>query len=246
MRRFLQAGGVCLALAAGAVAPAASAQMASAPAGEAAFRATTLNLSAFGEEKRAPDIATINLGVATEAATARAAMQANAARMTQVLASLRAGGIAAKDVQTAQISLEPRYDYAPNQSPKLTGYRAANQVRITVRDLAKLGGAVDAAVDAGANEAGQISFGLVDPAAAEDAAREAAVKALAARAELYAKATGYRVVRLVSLTEGGGFTPPQPIRMTAMAARMESAETPVAPGEVQVRIDVSGVYELAR
>jgi uncharacterized protein YggE len=105
---------------------------------------------------------------------------------------------------------------------------------------------VDATVSAGANQVGGISFGLADPTAAENAARQAAVKALAAKADLYAQATGYRVLRLVSLSEGGGVTPPQPIPMVAMAARFEKAETPVAPGEVRVRIDVTGLYELTR
>ena len=244
MKRLIGAAAAGLALSV-AAAPAALAQGAPASAAEAAFRATTLNLAAFGETKLAPDMATISLGVTTEAATAQAAMQANAARMTQVMAALRQGGVAAKDIQTSQISLDPQYAYEQNRPPRLTGYRAANQVSVTVRDLSRLGGAVDAVVAAGGNQVGGISFGLADPTAAENAAREAAVKALAAKADLYSQATGHRVLRLVSLSEGTSFAPPQPIPMVAMA-RMDKAETPVAPGEMRVRIDVSGVYELTR
>jgi uncharacterized protein YggE len=249
MKRLMRAAAMGLALAGSAAAPAAMAQNAgSAGAGEsdAAFRATTLNLAAFGETRLAPDMASINLGVTTEAATAAAAMQANSARMTQVVAALRKGGIAEKDIQTSQLSVEAQYAYEQNQPPKLTGYRAANQVTVTVRDLSRLGQAVDAVVAAGANQVGQISFGLADPAAAETAAREAAVKALAAKADLYARATGHRVLRLVSLSETGGVSPPMPVAMVAMSARFEKAETPVSPGEVRVRIDVTGVYELTR
>jgi uncharacterized protein YggE len=248
MKRLMRAAAMGLALAGSAAAPAAMAQNAGSAAGEsdAAFRATTLNLAAFGETRLAPDMASINLGVTTEAATAAGAMQANSARMTQVLAALRKGGIAEKDVQTSQLSVEAQYAYEQNQPPKLTGYRAANQVTVTVRDLSRLGQAVDAVVAAGANQVGQINFGLADPAAAETAAREAAVKALAAKADLYARATGHRVLRLVSLSETGGFSPPTPVAMVAMSARFEKAETPVSPGEVRVRIDVTGVYELTR
>ena len=234
-----------LALAMGAAAPAALAQTAPA-AGEAVFRATTLNVSAYGETRVAPDMATIGLGVTTEGATARAAMQANAARMNQVMAALRKGGFAAKDIQTSQLSVEPQYVYEQNQPPKLTGYRASNLVTLTVRDLSKLGAAVDATVEAGANQMGGISFGLSDPTAAENAAREKAVAALAAKADLYAKVTGHRVLRLVSLSEGGGYNPPPPMPMVAMAARYEKADTAVSPGETRVRVDVSAVYELAR
>lgn len=239
-------GAAAMGLALGAAAPAAWAQPAPPASGEAVFRATTLNLSAHGELRLAPDMATLSLGVATEAPSAQAALQANAQRMSEVMAALRRGGVAAKDIQTSQLSVEPQYAYGPNQPPKLTGYRAANQVTVAVRDLSRLGAAVDAAAAAGANDMGGISFGLSDPSAAEDAARGAAVRALAAKTELYARATGYRVLRLVSLTESGGASPPQPIPMVAMTSRFEKAETPVAPGEVRVRIDVSGVYELAR
>jgi uncharacterized protein YggE len=240
----MPAAALVLALGA-AAAPLGGVQAQTAAAGEAAFRATTLNLSAFGETRLAPDMATINLGVVTEAPTAQAAMQGNATRMTQVMAALKRGGVAEKDVQTSQLSVEPQYAYEQNQPPRLTGYRAANQVTVTVRDLSRLGAAVDAVVGAGANQVSGISFGLADPTAAENAARQAAVKALAAKADLYAAATGYRVLRLVSLSEGASYTPPQPVPMVAMA-RFEKAETPVAPGETRVRIDVSGVYELAR
>ncbi len=245
MKMLIRAGGLALALCAGG-APTALAQEPAPAAGDAVFRATTLDLAAYGEVRRAPDMATINLCVVAEAPTAQAALQACAQQMSQVLAALRRGGIAAKDIQTAQISVDPQYAYEQNQPPRLTGYRAANQVTVTVRDLSRLGAAVDATVSAGANEVGAISFGLADPTAAEDAAREAAVKALAAKAELYARATGYRVLRLVSLGEGGGSGAPQPMAMMAVAPRMAKADTPVSPGELRVRVDVSGVYELAR
>jgi uncharacterized protein YggE len=249
MKMRMRAAALSLVLAA-AAAPAAfaqtGAQTAPATGADAVFRATTLNLSAYGETKLSPDMATINLGVTTEAATAQGAMQANATQMNQVMAALKRGGIAAKDIQTSQLSIDPQYVYEQNQPPKLTGYRASNQVTVTVRDLARLGQAVDATVSAGANQVGGINFGLADPTAAENAAREMAVKALAAKADLYARATGYRVLRLVSLSEGGSYNPPQPIPMVAMAARFKEADTAVSPGEVKVRVDVSGLYELSR
>ena len=251
MKRLMRLAAAGLVLGAG-VAPAALAQgspqsSAQGPstAGEAAFRATTLALSAYGEVKLAPDQATISLGVTTDAATAQAAMQANAQQMGQVLAALRGAGVAVRDVQTAQIGVEPQYAYEQNLPPRLTGYRATDQLSVTVRDLARLGATVDAAVSAGANQAGGVSFGLADPTAAEDAARGAAVKALTAKAQLYAQATGYRLLRLVSLQEGGGGGMPS-APMPMAAARFEKAETPVAPGELRVRIDVTGLYELAR
>ncbi|CAN5290398.1 SIMPL domain-containing protein [soil metagenome] len=215
-------------------------------ADDSAFRATTLNLSASGESKVAPDLATITLGVQTDGATAAGAMGANAAQMTKVIAALKKAGIAERDIQTSNLSVNPQYVYVENNPPKLTGYQASNQVTVQVRDLAKLGQTVDATVNAGATNVGGISFGLQDPVAAENQARVDAVKALQAKADLYARATGYKIVRLVSLGEGGGYTPQPPMPMYAMAKMERADSSPVSAGELKVRVDVSATYELAK
>lgn len=246
MKTFVRAGAMALLLAA-AAAPAAFAQSAQPSAGSM-FQTTTLNLSAYGETRVAPDKATINLGVVTEAPTAAAALAANNDKMNAVIATLRKAGIAEKDIQTSGLNLNAQYDYVQNEPPKLRGYQASNQVTITVNDLAKLGVAVDATVKAGVNQVNGISFGLKDPTAAENAARQEAIKALAAKADLYAKATGHRVSRLVNLSEGGGYTPaPPPVPMMAYA-RMEKADggAPISAGELNVRVDITGLYELSR
>ncbi|HEX5378781.1 MAG TPA: SIMPL domain-containing protein [Phenylobacterium sp.] len=245
MITLVRAGAIGLLLATAGAAPAALAQAAPAVA-DSPVRASILNLSAQGEVRLAPDMATINLGVVTEAPTAAGALQANAAQMTRVIAALRKAGIADKDIQTSGLNLGAQYDYVQNEPPKLRGYQASNQVTVSVRDLARLGQAVDATVNAGANQVNGISFGLADPTTAENAAREKAVKALSAKANLYANATGHRIVRLASLSEGGGYSPPPPTPVYAMA-RMDKAEsTPVAAGELSVRIDINGVYEMTR
>ncbi len=249
MKTLMRVSALSFALATAAAVPA-LAQVtapAPAPAAESMFRATTLNLAAYGEARVAPDMATITLGVMTEGKTAAEAMQANAARMNAVMASLRKAGIAERDIQTSNLNLNPQYRYQENQPPQLVGYQASNNVTITVNDLKRLGPAVDATVSAGANQVHGISFGLKDPTTAENAAREEAVKALAAKADLYARATGHRVSRLVSLSEGGGYTPQPPMPIVAYAAKREmDAGTPVSGGELKVRVDISGLYELAR
>lgn len=222
------------------------AQTGPAPAADTMFKTTVLSLSADGEVSRRPDMATIALGVQTEAPTAAEAMRLNAARMNQVIAALKRGGIADRDIQTSGLSLSPQYVYQENLPPRLTGYQASNQVTLVVRDLTKLGQAIDASVGAGASNVGGVAFGLQDSDAAEDAARLDAVKALQAKADLYARATGYRVARLVTLSEGGGYSPPSPAPMFA-AVRMDKGEsTPVEAGELKVRIDISATFELVR
>ncbi|MFI4964944.1 MAG: SIMPL domain-containing protein [Caulobacterales bacterium] len=245
MKTFLPAAALALLLAGVATSPALA--QAAAPAADAVFRATTLNLAADGEINAAPDMASINLGVTSIARSAAEALADNSTRMNQVVAALTKSGIAAKDIRTSGLNVSAQYAYEQNQPPRLTGYQASNQVAVTVHDLSRLGRAVDAAVAAGGNQVNGIAFGLNDPAAAEDAARERAVRALQAKAELYAKATGYRVLRLVSLSEGADFAAQPPRPMFSVAARSAVADqTVISPGELKVRVDVTGVYELAR
>lgn len=247
MKTSLRAGLFAVLLAAAGPLSAAHGQAAAPTPAESLFRATTLNLSAYGESKLSPDMATISLGVATEAGTAARALSENAGRMAQVIAALKAQGVLAKDVRTAGLNLNAQYAYDQGKAPRLTGYQAADQVTVTVHDLAKVGAIADATVGAGANQVNGISFGLTDPTAAANAAREAAVRALSAKAELYARATGYRIARLVSLSEGGGVDDMRPQQLKVMSmARNQAPSTSVEPGELTVRVDVSGLYELAR
>lgn len=226
----------------------AAAGAARAQATDAAFKTTTLNLSAQGEIKAKPDMASLVLGVMTEAPTAAAASQDNAARMTGVMAALRKAGVAEADIRTAGLSLNARYRNVPNQPPEQTGYQASNTVTVTVRDVAKAGPLMDAAVAAGANQVRGVSFQLSEPAPMQNAAREMAVKALDAKAQLYARATGYRIVRLVTLSEGGnaGYIPPLGVPPVMMRNDVVVSGSAVSPGELTVRADVSAIYEMAR
>lgn len=246
MKTLMHAAALGMALTTTAAAPAAMAQVAP-TAAETMFKATTFNLSATGETRVAPNMASISLGVMTEGKTAAEALAANATRMTVVMATLKKAAIAEKDIQTSNLSVNPQYRYVENQPAVLIGYQVSNQVTVVVRDLKKLGAAVDATVNAGANQVNGISFGLSDPSAAETAAREAAVRALTAKADLYARATGYRILRLVTLSEGGGYSPQPPMPLAAMAMRGKAEDSsPVSGGELSVRIDISAVFELTR
>lgn len=249
--RLLLMSGVVLAAAALFAAPAARAQ--SQPEGgapmmmHAMVAPPALNLSAYGEVKTAPDMATISFGVVTEATTAAEAMRMNATRMTQVMAALRRAGIEARDVQTSGLNLSAQYDYVQNEPPRLRGYQANNRVTVIINDLDAVGTTADAVVAAGVNQIDGISFGLKDPTMAENQARQLAVRNLQAKASLYAQALGVGLGGIRSLSEGGGYAP-QPVPM--YAARAESMDsgssTPVAAGQLTIRIDITGVYDLMR
>jgi len=214
-------------------------------AGDARFAATTLDISADGETRVAPDMATMTLGVTREAPTAAAAMAETNAAMAGVINAVKGAGIDARQIQTSSLTLNPQFVYAPNQPPKLKGYEASNQASVTVLDLARVGPVADAATSAGATNINQISFGLRSRTAAENAARLEAVKALQDKAAIYADATGYHIRRLVSLREAN-FLTPSPVVITAARAEAfaAAAPTPVETGELTVRVTVAGEFEL--
>lgn len=205
---------------------------------------TLLNVSTQAEARRVPDIATLSTGVVTRAADANAAMRANADQMNKVVAAIKAAGIAGKDVQTSGISLNPTYQYGENQPPRITGYEAHNSVNAVVRDIAKLGRIIDTLAAVGANQINGPSFDIEDKDEAYDEARRKAMAKAQARAEMYAKTLGMKVRRIVSISEAGGFGPPVPMRMQVM--EMKAADTPVAPGESTLSVNLNVVFELTR
>ncbi len=249
--RMLMMSGAVMAAAALFAAPAARAQ--SQPDGGAPMAVhavadrPALNLSAYGEVKTAPDMATISFGVVTEATTAAEAMSQNAARMNQVMAALRSAGIEARHVQTSGLNLSAQYDYVQNEPPRLRGYQAVNRVTVIINDLDAVGTTADAVVAAGVNQIDGIGFGLRDPSAAENQARRIAVRNLQAKAALYADALGVQLGGVRSLSEGGGYSPQPPIMYARAEMAMDAGNsTPVAAGQLTVRIDITGVYDLNR
>lgn len=200
---------------------------------------TILDVSATGKTTRVPDVATIRAGVVTQSTTAAQALADNAKRMAGVLSALKTAGVQPRDVATSNVSLQPQYRYQDNKPPEITGYQASNTVSIRFRDVARSGAILDALVAQGANQIDGPSLSLDQPDAALDEARVDAVKRARARAELYARAAGLSVVRIVSIGESGGDSP-QPI-MTAglMRAKAEPADTQIAPGETDVTVTIS-------
>ena len=207
---------------------------------------TLLNVSAQGEAKRVPDIATVSTGVVTRATDSNSAMRANADQMAKVVAAIRAAGIAEKDVQTSGISLNPTYQYRENQPPTITGYEAHNTVNVVVRDIGKLGKILDTLASVGANQINGPSFDVDKKDEAMDEARQNAIAKAQTRAEMYAKTLGMKVRRIVSINEGGGFSPPMPMmRMQAMEMA-KGADTSVSPGENTLSVTLDVVFELGR
>ena len=237
--RYLVLAALALPLAGlAAPAPAAAQQAASAIAG------TRLDVSATGEVTWVPDVAIVSAGVVTRASSASDAIAQNAARMERVRAALRRAGIADRDIQTTNVSLNPDYRYEQNQPPILTGYQASNTVTVRFRDIRNTGRILDALVAEGANQINGPTLTIDKPEAALDEARVKAIANGRARAELYARALGMRVVRLIAVSEGGGFSVPPPMPYAVAMAERSDAATKIDPGEQKLSVGVAMSFEL--
>lgn len=207
-----------------------------------------LGLSVTESIESAPDMATISTGVQTRATAARDAMAQNASQMDKLIAALIKGGVARQDIQTSGINLSPQYDYSQQsagQGPRFIGYEANNQVTVKVRKLATAGELVDAMVSAGATNVNGPTFGISEPDKLLDQARLNALKTAQARADLYAQATGYKTARLITISEGGGYSPPMPMMAMRMDAA-QSATTKIEPGQISTSISLNVQYMLER
>jgi uncharacterized protein YggE len=211
-----------------------------------AISGTRLDISATGEVTRVPDLAIISAGVVARSTTAAAALQETADKMDRVMAALKRAGVADRDIQTSSVNLNPEYRYPENQTPQLVGYSASNQVTIRFRDIAASGKILDALVAQGANQISGPSMTIEHPEQALDEARAKAVAIGRGRAEIYARALGMQVARVVSISEGGGYyAPPAPPPPPApMMASAERSNTWIEPGEQKLQVSLSMVFEL--
>jgi hypothetical protein len=206
----------------------------------------TLSVSGVGRVNAVPDVADVSIGVTKQDKEAAGASRKAAQAMDAVVKALLGLGIDEKDIQTTNLSLNPRYDYNKDPAP-IVAWEANNMVRVTVRDIDSVGDVVDGVTAAGANQINGISFRVEDPAEAQALARTAAVNDAKTKADQLAADAGVQITGIISITESGG-QQPQPIYMArsevAFAAD-SGAGTPVLPGEVELSVSVFIQYEIA-
>lgn len=203
-----------------------------------------LTVSGQGEVRGAPNQAMLSAGVVTTARTAASALSDNSRAMNAVFVTLKRAGIADKDMQTSNFSVQPQYatDKNGNTLRDITGYQVSNTVNVRVDDLSKIGPTLDALVSSGANSIGDIAFTIKDPKPLMAQARAAAVADAIGRAQTLARAAGVTLGPITSISENG-YSEPRPMyRMATMAAA--PAPTPIAAGEESVTAGVSITWSI--
>lgn len=195
-----------------------------------------------GESRIKPDMATVQIGVETAAATSQEALAQNTAQANAIIEQIKQLGVEEKDIQTSNFNIYPNYDTNGRQ---ITGYTVSNMVSVTIRSLDSAGDLLDKVVQAGANRIYGVSFGVADTNAVMAQARDAAVADARARADLLAKAGGATVGQLLVITESIGSQPPLPVLMgRAEAAQAADSAVPIQSGEQVFSAQVQVTYEL--
>jgi uncharacterized protein len=203
----------------------------------------SITVTATGKTTVVPDVARVYLGVTTNRSTVKAARAAAAGAMNDIIAAVKALGVADADIQTTNLSLYPQY--GNGSTPKVVGYQISEQIEITVRDLDKAGDVVDAATAKGATDVNGISFEVADPVKAQNDARAAAVAAARASAQAMSGAASVSLGTVISITDS---TPPSPIfygygAMKAAPAP-DAVATPVQPGTQDLTATVTVVFQI--
>jgi hypothetical protein len=209
----------------------------------------TIAARGIGQVKGTPDTLRVVLGVETNSASARDALAQNNDKANALIDTLKSKGVEAKDIQTAQLSINPTYD---NQGRRITGYQVTNTVTATLHDIAAAGGLIDAAAGAvgDAVRVQSIGFSIDDDSALKAEARTQAVHLAQLQAEQMAKAAGVKLggIRLITEIPEASPTPYYNYDMAkgAVGASPAAAPAPVMPGQQELSLTVDVVWDIAQ
>jgi uncharacterized protein YggE len=199
----------------------------------------TVSVAASGSVLAEPDLAFISTAVISEAETAREALTRNSSTMAKVIEGLKALGIPAPDIRTTAINVEPRYRNVKDQAPSIVGYQVVNQVRITARELKRLGEVLDQVVSLGVNQISGIAFDVSKAEDLKDEARKVAMANALRRARLYAANAGADIGQVLAISEDAPVAGPR-----AMARSTLAADVPIEPGSQRLEVKIHVTWAL--
>lgn len=212
--------------------------------GSTATSLHTISTRGVGTASGEPDTLTVVIGVSTQDASAKAALDANNSKAAALIALLRAKGVAARDIQTSQLSINPSYSDKANT---ITGYQVDNTVQATLHSVGSAGTLLDAAAGAVGNAVriSGVGFSMSDDNPVRAQARAQAVTRAQAQAAQIAKAAGAKLGALRSVSEVPEGSPPVNYDARVAAGSTAASSVPVQAGQQDVSVSVDVVYDLA-
>ncbi len=213
---------------------------------------SSFSVSGEGKVVAIPDVAKFTVGVITQGGLNPGTIQnENADKSNSIADFLKSKGIEKKDIKTQGYSIEPRYQYAVCKyegetcpPPTIVGYTVSQTFEVKGREFQKLGDILSGVVERGANSVSSLSFTVDDQTQLEQQAREQAIEQAKEKAKTIAKSGGFRLGRLISLSEGSAYTP-QYFSDGLGGGPLAPAKSPsLEPGSQEVSIQVSLIYEI--
>ena len=204
-----------------------------------------ISVSGQGKTTVVPDVAVLRLGVEARAVSVSEAMGQATKIMNDVVAELKASGVAEKDMTTVQfnISQERRFDAGKE---RIIGYIVQNRVSAKVRKVEDSGKILERAVTVGGDQVRVegISFTLDDPTKLHEELRKLAMADAKAKAEQLAKLAGVRLGEATYVQEGGPVALPGPYPNVKLGLGSEAAAPFITPGETEAQLQVQVVYAI--
>jgi len=212
------------------------------------FRSFTV--SASGKSIAIPDIAQFTFSVITEGGLDLDNLQKeNAKKVNDAIDFVKDNDVNKKDIKTTSFNVFPRRQVincfrAPCPAPEIIGYRITQSVSVKVRDFEKAGALISGVIERGANSVSQLNFIVDDQTEVENEARKEAFDKARDKAKQIAKAGGFKLGRLLNVTEAGGFQP-QSLRFFAEGVAVSDGAIPqIEPGSQEITVNISLRYEI--
>lgn len=215
------------------------------PAGADGNITSGINVSGQGKVTGKPDTMTVSLGISLLRPTVDAATAEAATLATAITNALEGAGVAEADIQTANYSIYPEYDWS-GEAQRLLGYRVSNEVRVKIRNLDNAGATIDAATAAGgdATVVNNLAFSIEDNAELLQMARSAAWADAEGKASQLAQLAGLDLGSAISITESISYETPPIYYERAMAAAEDSATTPIEAGTQDVIVNIQVTFRI--
>lgn len=215
------------------------------PLAQAAEEMPVLSVDGRGSASIAPDQAELTVGVVSQGHSANQAQAENARKSAAITQALKELGIAASDIKTQNYSFHPNYNIKEGRSREITGYTASHSLRINIRNIAKAGKVVDAALNAGANEVNSLHYSVSDQSAVRQEALGNAITDARSKADIIAKGLGCRIIGIKSVSENTGYIEARSYSANMLAVA-KSADTAIEPGMLSLDANVHIEYLLSK
>jgi uncharacterized protein YggE len=209
------------------------------------FASANVTVNGQGKVTYVPDMGYVTVGVSSKGKTAQEAWEKNNEAVKKLFDALKARGIDPKDIQTANVSVNPEYIHPKDQEPVLVGYVVSYDLKVTVRKLSDLGPVLDDLVKNGANRNVSISFGCSDIEKLLDEARIKAIADARHKADLYAGAAGTKTGRVLEISEVS-VGQPRVYQLELRDAKDAMPGLEIAAGQQELSVSVTVVYGLAQ